>query len=81
MRSQGRRAIVSADAFNHPAQLSHPDWPSGTDAVHAQAAATRRALIAELLSNPGTTIAPTHFAEPFGRMKTGPDGLAAWVPL
>lgn len=81
VRSQGRRAIVSADAFNHPAQFSHPDWPSGADAIHPQAALTRRALIAELLSNPGTTIAPTHFAEPFGRMKTGPDGLAGWIPL
>ena len=32
LHSKGRRAIVTADAFNHPAQFSHPDWPSGPDA-------------------------------------------------
>lgn len=80
LHSHGDRAVISADAFNHPAQFSHPDWPSGPDAVPAQAARARRALIAELLSHPGTVIAPTHFAESFGQMKSGPDGLAAWVP-
>ena len=80
LHSKGRRAIVTADAFNHPAQFSHPDWPSGPDAIHPQAAATRRALIAELFSRPGTPIAPTHLAEAFGEVRSGPDGLATWVP-
>jgi glyoxylase-like metal-dependent hydrolase (beta-lactamase superfamily II) len=78
--SRGRRAIVTADAFNHPAQFSHPDWPSGPDAIYPQAAATRRALIAELFSHPGTPIAPTHLAEPFGEVRAGLGGLATWVP-
>ena len=80
LSSKGRRAIITADAFNHPAQFSHPDWPSGPDAIHPQAAATRRALIAELFSHPGTPIAPTHLAESFGEVRAGLAGLAAWVP-
>jgi glyoxylase-like metal-dependent hydrolase (beta-lactamase superfamily II) len=79
--AKGHRLVISADTFNHPSQLSHPDWPSGLDTVHAQAAASRRRLLAELLSNPGTVIAPTHFAEAFGKVTTGPDGLAAWAPV
>lgn len=78
--SAGHRAIVTADAFNHPAQLAHPDWPSGSDALPAQAAASRRALLAELVSHPGTTVAPTHFAESFGEVASGRDGLAGWTP-
>ncbi|HET9417264.1 MAG TPA: hypothetical protein VFP30_06960, partial [Candidatus Limnocylindria bacterium] len=58
--------------------IPHPDRPSGTDVVPAQAAATRRAVLAEVLSHPGTTLAPTHLAEPFGTIGSGPDGLAAW---
>jgi glyoxylase-like metal-dependent hydrolase (beta-lactamase superfamily II) len=81
LRSRGARAIITADVFNHPIQMPHPDWPSGPDAIPAQAAATRRAVLAELLSHPGTTIAPTHLAEPFGRVGTGPDGLASWQPI
>jgi glyoxylase-like metal-dependent hydrolase (beta-lactamase superfamily II) len=80
LSSKGGRAIVTADAFNHPAQFSHPDWPSGPDAIPPQAAATRRALIAELFSHPGTPIAPTHLAESFGQVRPGPGGLATWVP-
>jgi glyoxylase-like metal-dependent hydrolase (beta-lactamase superfamily II) len=81
LRSQGRRAVISADTFNHPGQLPHPDWPSGPDWHHAGAAAARRALLAELLSAPGTTVAPTHLSASFGRVESGRDGLAAWVPL
>ncbi|MGZ8583556.1 MAG: MBL fold metallo-hydrolase [Actinomycetota bacterium] len=80
LRSRGARAIITADVFNHPIQIPHPDWPSGTDTIPAQAAATRRAVLAELLSHPGTTIAPTHFAEAFGRVGAGDDGLAGWQP-
>lgn len=81
LRSRGARAIISGDTFNHPVQIPHPDRPSGTDVVPAQAAATRRAVLAEVLSHPGTTVAPTHLAEPFGNIGSGPDGLAAWRAL
>lgn len=80
LQSRGDRAIITADTFNHPLQIPHPDRPSGTDAVPPQAASTRRTVLAELLSHPGTTIAPAHFPEPFGRV--GSDrGLAAWLPV
>jgi glyoxylase-like metal-dependent hydrolase (beta-lactamase superfamily II) len=80
LRSQGRRAVISADTFNHPSQCTHPDWPSGPDWHHARSAEARRSLIAELFSHPGTVVAPTHLAESFGQVKAGRDGLAAWVP-
>ena len=79
IHSEDRRAIISADAFNHPLQVGHPDWPSGSDDVPADAAMTRRALLAEALSHPGTTIAPTHFTDSFGHIRSGADGVAAWT--
>ena len=81
LHSRGARAILTGDTFNHPVQIPHPDRPSGTDSVPAQAAATRRSVLAEVLSHPGTTIAPTHLAEPFGYVGSGPDGLATWRPF
>jgi glyoxylase-like metal-dependent hydrolase (beta-lactamase superfamily II) len=74
------RLVLCADTWNHPMQLAHPDWPSGQDNHHAQSAAARRSLLADLLSHPGTIIAPTHFDEAFGEVRSGSDGLAAWVP-
>lgn len=78
LRSKGARAIVTADTFNHPIQVPHPDWPAGTDAVPTRAAMTRRALLAEVFSHPGTTIAPTHLTDAFGEVRPGAGGLAAW---
>jgi glyoxylase-like metal-dependent hydrolase (beta-lactamase superfamily II) len=75
------RLLLSADTWNHPAQLAHPDWPSGPDADHAQAAAARRSMLADLLSYPGTIVAPTHFAEAFGQVRSGRGGLAEWHPV
>ncbi|HSL11899.1 MAG TPA: MBL fold metallo-hydrolase [Actinomycetota bacterium] len=80
LSSKGRRLAISADAFLHPAQLAHPDWPAATDVHPARAAATRRELIASWFSNPGTVVAPTHLDVPFGTVASGPDGLAAWRP-
>lgn len=79
--SEGARIVISGDTWNHPAQLAHPDWSSGPDGDPAGAAATRRSMLAWLLSHPGTILAPTHFAEAFGTVASGPDGLAAWEPL
>jgi glyoxylase-like metal-dependent hydrolase (beta-lactamase superfamily II) len=77
--SAGAGAIVTADAFNHPLQLHYPEWASVTDADPEVATTTRRALIDELVAHPGTTVAPTHLAEPFGEVRAGSDGLATWV--
>lgn len=74
----GTKALISADTFNHPAQLAHPEWPSGPDNDPAMAAATRRSVLAELAAAPATTFAPTHFGEAFGQMVTGADHLATW---
>jgi glyoxylase-like metal-dependent hydrolase (beta-lactamase superfamily II) len=59
------RLTISADTWNHPAQLAHPEWPSGPDDDHARAAEARRALQRELADHPETIVAATHLAEPF----------------
>ena len=79
--SEGARAVLSSDTWNHPAQFAHPDWASGPDSDPIRAAATRRSMLASLRSYPGTVVAPTHFAEAFGRVVGGRSGLAAWEPL
>ena len=81
IESEGARALLSSDTWNHPAQFAHPDWSSGPDGDPVRAAATRRSMLAGLLSHPGTIVAPTHFAEAFGRVARGRGGLAAWEPL
>ena len=73
----GRRLIVSADAFNHPAQLDHPEWPSGPDADHELAADSRRALLDDLRAHPASILAPTHFDRAFGRFD--PSSRVPWV--
>ena len=80
LSSGGAQAIIAADTFNHPIQLPHPEWRSATDAIPDQAAATRRSVLAEALSGPGTMLALTHFPRPFGRVEIGHDGLATWLP-
>ena len=78
--SGGSRALLSADTWNHPMQLAHPDWWAGSDDDQEGSTATRRALLAELLAEPDTVVAPTHFGEAFGRVFPDPDGPAAWHP-
>ena len=80
LSSGGARAVIAADTFNHPIQIPHPDWRSATDANPAQAAATRRRVLAEALSDRGATLALTHFPRSFGRVDIGEDGLAIWSP-
>jgi glyoxylase-like metal-dependent hydrolase (beta-lactamase superfamily II) len=74
------RALLSADTWNHPIQLAHPEWWGGSDDDHAAAEATRRALLAEVLDAPGMLVAPTHFGNAFGRITATPDGSPAWEP-
>ena len=71
---------ISADTWNHPAQLAHPEWPSGPDDDHAGAAEARRRLRRELADHPGTIVAPTHLADPFVTIEEG-DGHPAWQPV
>jgi len=78
--SGGSRALLSADTWNHPMQLAHPDWWAGSDDDHERSTATRRALLEELLAEPDTVVAPTHFGEAFGHVSPEAGGPAAWHP-
>ena len=80
MASDGAHALLSADTWNHPMQLAHPDWWAGSDDDHERSTATRRALLAELMAEPDTVVAPTHFGEAFGHVSPDPGGPAAWHP-
>jgi glyoxylase-like metal-dependent hydrolase (beta-lactamase superfamily II) len=75
----GARLTISADTWNHPLQLMHPGWPSGPDNDHAGAAEARRLLRHAIAAEPGTIVAPTHFAEPFVTIEERADA-AAWLP-
>lgn len=73
------RLTISADTWNHPLQLMHPGWPSGPDNDHAGAAEARRALRRAIADEPGTIVAPTHFADPFVRIDERGDA-STWRP-
>jgi glyoxylase-like metal-dependent hydrolase (beta-lactamase superfamily II) len=78
--SRDRRLLIAGDTFNHPAQIAHPDWPSGTDDAAASAARARRSVLADALSHPGMIVSPSHFDEPFGVIASERGGLAEWRP-
>jgi len=80
LESEGSRALLSGDTFNHPALLTHPDRRAGSDADHALAAAGRRQVLEELLAHPDTILAPTHLTEAFGTVETDENGLVMWAP-
>jgi glyoxylase-like metal-dependent hydrolase (beta-lactamase superfamily II) len=75
------RLLISADTWNHPTQLRHPEWASATDVDHDRASATRQILLAELRDQPSTVCAPTHLDHPFWRIVEGADGLPSWEPV
>ncbi|HEY7401094.1 MAG TPA: MBL fold metallo-hydrolase [Actinomycetota bacterium] len=79
--SDDARVLITADSFNHPAQLAHPDWSAASDADPEAAAGRRRWILADLAEHAGTIVAPTHFAESFGTIEAGADGLPGWTPL
>jgi glyoxylase-like metal-dependent hydrolase (beta-lactamase superfamily II) len=73
--------LLSGDAINHPAQLQEPELATGPDEDTEAANTVRRMLIDEL-SNTDRVLAPTHFAEPFGRVVSdGPAGRIRWVSV
>jgi glyoxylase-like metal-dependent hydrolase (beta-lactamase superfamily II) len=74
------RMLLSGDTWNHPLQLASPERPSAPDEDPSGAAATRRTLVDDVLAHPGTTVAPTHFAEAFGELRTSGDDVI-WVPV
>ena len=70
--------LMTADTFNHPAQLDHPDWPGSSDNDPHTASALRRVMLEELVET-GQLIAPSHFAEPFGTVAADA-GRIVWRP-
>jgi glyoxylase-like metal-dependent hydrolase (beta-lactamase superfamily II) len=74
------RMTISGDTFNHPAQVTHPDWPSSTDDDPQLAVATRERFIEEALAD-RRLVAPTHMGQPVGRIVAQHDGGAAWEPV
>ena len=79
--SDGHHLLVAGDTWNHPSQFGRPEWASATDVEPSRATATRRAMLADLLSHPGSVVAPTHLDAPFGRIRTASDGRAAFDAL
>ena len=70
--------LLTADTFNHPAQLDQPDWAGDSDNDPAAASALRRIMLEELLDT-ARLIAPSHFVEPFGTIVTDA-GRVVWRP-
>jgi glyoxylase-like metal-dependent hydrolase (beta-lactamase superfamily II) len=77
----GASLLLSGDAINHPAQLQRPELATGPDEDVEAALRARRMLLAELVDS-DRVLAPSHFAEPFGRVVSdGPAGGVSWVPI
>jgi glyoxylase-like metal-dependent hydrolase (beta-lactamase superfamily II) len=75
-----RRLLISADAFNHPVQLTYPGWANAADHDPIRAAASRRQLLDELATRPSTIVAPSHLTEAFGTIAQQ-DGVVRWSPV
>jgi glyoxylase-like metal-dependent hydrolase (beta-lactamase superfamily II) len=70
---------LTADVFNHPVQVGHPEWASGSDNDPALGVETRTRILNDLAAETAMLVAPTHLAEPFGRIVAGPRGNE-WRP-
>jgi glyoxylase-like metal-dependent hydrolase (beta-lactamase superfamily II) len=73
------RAILSADATNHPALVEEPSWSGTSDSDPDEAAAVRAELL-ELAERDARIWITSHFADPFVRIRTE-DGRRRVVPL
>lgn len=74
----GRTALLLGDVVHCPLEMTEPDWSLRADHDHAQAQASRRALIDEHVDE-STLLGSPHFEGlRFGRLEAGPDGYA-WV--
>lgn len=77
--SDGERALLSADLVNHPVQLMQPGLAAASDMDPVEANATRSAWLERIIRE-RRTIAPAHFAEPFGRIVLH-GNASRWEPL
>jgi glyoxylase-like metal-dependent hydrolase (beta-lactamase superfamily II) len=77
----GTRLVALGDGFHIPAQLAHPEWPSGPDIDGAAVLAARHRLIAEL-EQPGTLGFACHFGDQaFGRVTRSQTRAPGWEPV
>ncbi|MFF9100022.1 MBL fold metallo-hydrolase [Streptomyces rubrogriseus] len=73
----GRRILVFGDVFHAPAQMAHPEWPSGPDVDVKGVLRARTRLLGEL-SMPRTHGFAFHFGDQaFGRLIEG----GRWRPV
>ncbi|MGW7549435.1 MBL fold metallo-hydrolase [Streptomyces sp. NPDC054770] len=79
--SRGRRILVLGDAFHTPAQVTHPEWPSGPDVDVEGVLKARRTLLDQLLA-PRTYAFAFHFGDQaFGRVVRDAAGDLQWRPV
>ena len=77
VESEGERAVLIADVAVHPALLENPEWAYISDADGAAAAATRRALLPELVDR-DVLVACGHYpGSGIGRIVTR-NGTVVW---
>lgn len=67
--------LLTGDLLHVPPQITFPAWPSNHD-EDPEVASRERALLVELAHRQGWTLGVSHFARPFGRVRT--DG---WTPI
>jgi glyoxylase-like metal-dependent hydrolase (beta-lactamase superfamily II) len=77
--SDGERALLCADLVNHPVQLLQPGLAGASDMDPVGANATRSAWLERIVRD-GRTVAPAHFAQPFGTIARDGGGYR-WAPL
>jgi len=67
--SRGHKALITGDLTHHPVQWAEVDWKMNADSDSAQAAATRRRLLAEH-DGTDTLVIGTHYPAPCaGRLR------------
>ncbi|MEV0113395.1 MBL fold metallo-hydrolase [Streptomyces sp. NPDC050844] len=77
----GRRILVFGDAFHTPAQMTHPEWPSGPDKDVGGVLKARTTLLARLRA-PHTYGFAFHFGDQaFGRLTHPHHGTPRWRPV
>ncbi|WP_327174054.1 MBL fold metallo-hydrolase [Streptomyces sp. NBC_01335] len=77
----GRRVLVFGDAFHTPAQIAHPEWPSGPD-TDVDGVLRARTTLLGLLGTPRTYGFAFHFGDQaFGRVVATGDGGRQWRPV
>ncbi|MEQ1888863.1 MAG: MBL fold metallo-hydrolase [Alphaproteobacteria bacterium] len=63
LKSGGKTALFTGDAFHHPLQVAYPEWSSAFCTDKAQSAATRRKIV-DRLCDTDTYMLGAHFAAP-----------------